>query len=79
MQCVQPTLCIPFRKCLNVHSVRTNFCLNVHGVCTNLCLNVHSPCLLCSPFEYRKGIDNFVFYVCLDLCCVVEKLSELQP
>ena len=48
------------RKCLNVHSVRTNFCLNVHGVCTNLCLNVHSPCLLCSPFEYGKGMYKFV-------------------
>ena len=31
------------RKCLNVHSVCTNFCLNVHSVCTNFCLNVHSP------------------------------------
>ena len=50
------------RKCLNVHSVHTNLCLNIHGVCTNLCLNVHSPCLLCSPFEYGKGMYKFVFY-----------------
>ena len=49
-------------KCLNVHSVRTSSCLNVHGVCTNLCLNVHSPYLLCSPFEYGKGMYKFVFY-----------------
>ena len=47
------------RKCLNVHSVCTNFCLNVHGVCINLCLNVHSPCLLCSLFEYGKGMYKF--------------------
>ena len=51
-----------FRKCSNVHSVCTNFCLNLHGVCTNLCLNVHRPCLLCSPFEYGKGMYKFVFY-----------------
>ena len=38
-----------FRKCLNVHSVRTNCCLNVHSVCTNLCLNVRS----------------IIYYICL--------------
>ena len=35
------------RKCLNVHSLRTNFSLNVHSVCTNLCLNVHRVPPLC--------------------------------
>ena len=52
----------PLWKCLNAHSVRINSCLNVHSVCTNLCLNVHSPCLLCSPFEYGKGMYKFLFY-----------------
>ena len=46
------------RKCLNVHSLRTNSCLNVHGVCKNLCLNVHSPYLLCILFEYGKGMSH---------------------
>ena len=50
------------RKCLNVHSVCTNFCLNVHSVCTNFCLNVHSPGLLWSPCKYGKGMYKFVFY-----------------
>ena len=62
------------RKCLNVHSVCTNFCLNVHGVCTNLCLNVHSPCLSCSPFEYGKGMYKFVFFANVHI--VIEKLSQ---
>ena len=61
-------------KCLNVHSVCTNFCLNVHGVCTNLCLNVHSPCLSCSPFEYGKGMYKFVFFANVHI--VIEKLSQ---
>ena len=61
-------------KCLNVHSVRTNFCLNVHGVCTNLCLNVHSPCLLCSLFLYEKGMCKFLF-LCLNVRSVIEKLQ----
>ena len=65
---------IKSRKCLNVHSVCTNFCLNVHGVCTNLCLNVHSPCLSCSPFEYGKGMYKFVFFANVHI--VIEKLSQ---
>ena len=51
-----------YRKCLNVHSVCTNFCLNVHSVCTNFCLNVHSPGLLWSPCKYGKGMYKFVLY-----------------
>jgi len=66
--------CFTSRKCLNVHSVCTNFCLNVHGVCTNLCLNVHSPCLSCSPFEYGKGMYKFVFFANVHI--VIEKLSQ---
>ena len=34
---------IDCRKCLNVHTVCTNFGLNVHTVCTNFGLNVHTP------------------------------------
>ena len=65
-------------KCLNVHSVRTNFCLNVHGVCTNLCLNVHSPCLLCVLLNIWEMYLQICF-LCLDVHSVIEKLSELQP
>ena len=50
-----------YRKCLNVHSVSKNFCLNIHSLCINFCLNIHSPCLLCSPFEYGKGMYKFDF------------------
>ena len=46
-------------KCLNVHSVRTNFCLNVHGVCTNLCLNVHTSCKFELPQHQLDELKPF--------------------
>ena len=52
------------RKCLNVHTVCTNFGLNVHTVCTNLGLNVHTP-------VYKIKIRK-----CM---CTLKRASEKAP
>ena len=62
-------------KCLNVHTVCTNFGLNIHTVCTNFGLDVHT---VCTNFGLNVHIPVYKIKIRKSMC-TLKRASEKAP